>query len=688
MPNRHFGLLLLFLPAMLSAQTVTLDPLTVSASRAAEPLFQVPYAVATLSTDDLRASAASTIDGALKSVPAFSLFRRSDSLTANPTAQGVSLRGLGPSGASRSLVLLDGVPLNDPFGGWVLWSKIPRESIAGVEIVRGGGATAWGNAALGGVIQMLTENPAKAANHIAISGGDFSTHSEELSLTQSVGRGTLQLGADDFGTSGFPLVAAEDRGPVDVAAWSRHEWFSARWLQPVGAQADVTITARTFDERRGNGTSYQGNRSRENFGSVMLNERPDKNFTWNATVYAQDQTFSSTFSSVNASRTAETPASDQYAVPATAYGAEWSGVWLNGEQSRTSAGVDFRDVSGETREHYTYSNGDFTRQRIAGGIQDFAGVFALHEQQLGAAWRANVGARLDFWRDRDGHRHETDRTTGAEIRNDHYAKLDGTPFSPSAGLIWQPSAVWRMRVSGQKSFRRPTLNELYRPFRVGNIITEANPKLRTEHATSLDLGVDYTHEKFTFTADVFWNDLRDAVGSVTLAQGPGTFPIVGFVPAGGLGRQRQNIDEIHVRGIELGARWEISSGLRLDVSYLLNDSDVIAAANAPVLVGKRLAQVPRDTLSAGFFWRTPAAIKVSSRLRWVSAQFEDDENTLPLAAATTVDLELSHAVGQRGELFVSVENLFSARVETGRVTDGIVSIGPPRLARGGIRWAW
>jgi outer membrane receptor protein involved in Fe transport len=688
MPNRHFGLSLLFLPAMLSAQTVTLDPLTVSASRAAEPLFQVPYAVATLSTDDLRASAASTIDGALKSVPAFSLFRRSDSLTANPTAQGVSLRGLGPSGASRSLVLLDGVPLNDPFGGWVLWSKIPRESIAGVEIVRGGGATAWGNAALGGVIQMLTENPATAANHIAISGGDFSTHSEELSLTQSVGRGTLQLGADDFGTSGFPLVAAEDRGPVDVAAWSRHEWFSARWLQPVGAQADLTITARTFDEQRGNGTSYQGNRSRENFGSVMLNERPDKNFAWNATVYAQDQTFSSTFSSVNATRTAETPASDQYAVPATAYGAEWSGVWLNGEQSRTSAGVDFRDVSGETREHYTYGNGDFTRQRIAGGTQDFAGVFALHEQQLGAAWRANVGARLDFWRDRDGHRHETDRTTGAEIRNDHYAKLDGTPFSPSAGLIWQPSAAWRMRLSGQKSFRRPTLNELYRPFRVGNIITEANPKLRTEHATSLDLGVDYTHEKFTFTADVFWNDLRDAVGSVTLAQGPGTFPIVGFVPAGGLGRQRQNIDEIHVRGIELGARWEVSSALRLDVSYLLNDSDVITAANAPVLVGKRLAQVPRNTLSAGFFWRAPAGINMSSRLRWVSAQFEDDENTLPLAAATTVDLELSHIVGQRGELFVSVENLFSARVETGRVTDGIVSIGPPRMARGGVRWAW
>ncbi len=687
MINRRFGLLL-FLPTVLCAQTVTLDPLTISASRAPEPLFQIPFAVATLSADDLRASASSTLDGALKSVPAFSLFRRSDSLTANPTAQGVSLRGLGPSGASRSLVLLDGVPLNDPFGGWVLWSKLPRESLASVEIVRGGGATAWGNAALGGVIQILTENPATAPNRIAVSGGDFSTHSEELSLTQHVGSSTLQLGADNFGTSGFPLVAAANRGPVDVAAWSRHEWFSARWQQPISAQADLTITARTFNEQRGNGTAYQGNHSRENFGSATLNERPDKNFTWNTTVYAQDQTFSSTFSSVNATRTAETPASDQYAVPATAYGAEWSGVWLNGDQSRTSAGVDFRNVSGETRENYTYTNGNFTRQRIAGGTQDFAGIFALHEQQLGAAWRANVGARLDFWQDRDGHRHEIDRTTGAVLRNDHYASLDGLPFSPSVGLIWQPSRAWHVRASGQKSFRRPTLNELYRPFRVGNIITEANPNLRTEHATSADLGLDYTREKFTFTADLFWNDLRNAVGSVTLAQGPGTFPTVGFVPAGGLGRQRQNIDNIHVRGIELGARFDVSPTLRLDASYLLNDSDVIASTNAPVLIGKRLAEVPRNTLSAGILWRAPAAIKVSSRLRWVSAQFEDDENTLPLAAATTVDLELSHAIGPRGQLFISVENLFSVRVETGRVTNGIVSIGPPRLARGGVRWAW
>jgi outer membrane receptor protein involved in Fe transport len=683
---RRFALL--FLPALLQAQTIALDPMTVSASRAPESPGQVPFPLTTLSGDTLKASASSTLDGALKAVPGFSLFRRSDSLTANPTAQGVSLRGLGPSGASRSLVLLDGVPLNDPFGGWVTWSKLPRESLSSVEIVRGGGATAWGNAALGGVVQVLTENPANAGNRIAVSAGDFSTHSEEISLTQHVGPATLQLGANDFGTTGFPLVAAEDRGPIDVAAWSRHEWFMARWQQPVGANADLTITARTFDEQRGNGTPYQGNRSRETFGSAVLNVRPDKNFVWNATVYAQDQAFSSTFGSVNATRTAETPASDQYAVPAVAYGGAWSGVWSNEDNSRTSAGVDFRSVRGETRENYTYTNGSFTRQRIAGGTQDFAGLFALHEQQLAPDWRATAGARLDFWQDSGGHRRETDRTTGASLRDDHYAKLNGVPFSPSIGLIWQASSTWRVRGAAQQSFRRPTLNELYRPFRVGNVITEANPDLRTEKATSVNLGTDYTQGKFSFSADVFWNELRDAVGNVTLARGPGTFHIVGFVPAGGIGRQRQNLDEIHVQGLEFSARLEATPELSLDLAYLLNDSEVTAAGNAINLIGKRLAQVPRNTLSAGLIWRAPASMKVNARIRWVSAQFEDDENILPLAEATTVDLGLAHPIGRGGEIFLSVENLFSVRVETGRVADGIVSIAPPRLARGGVRWAW
>jgi outer membrane receptor protein involved in Fe transport len=695
--------LLLCWAATVGAQTLVLDPLAVTASRAPQPAAQVPFSLVTIDGRELRAAPSGTLDGALRGVPGFSLFRRSDSLTAHPTAQGVSLRGLGPSGASRSLVLLDGVPLNDPFGGWVTWSKVSRESLAGAELVRGGGATAWGNAALGGVVQLLTA-PLAPGGWLTATIGDFSTHSAELSLTQAAGPGTLQLTGRDFATDGFSLVAPEDRGPVDIAAWSKHHWLSARWTQPVGEHATLTVTGRTFREKRGNGTAYQRNSSDEDFGSVALTAQSGKNLSWTALAYGQDQSFSSTFSSVNATRTTETPASNQFAVPATALGAAWTGVWTHSGDARTSAGADLRRVRGETREHFTYSNGDFTRQRVAGGTQEFAGLFALHERALAPDWRLTLGARLDGWRETDGHRRETDRATGAVLRDDRYADRDGLEFSPSAGLVWTPAKEWRLRAAAQQAFRRPTLNELYRPFRVGNVITEANAVLDTERVTGGELGIEwslppqsdgsphgtylppYPFSRLKLGAAVFWNELRDAVGNVTIARGPGTFPIVGFVPAGGTGRQRLNLDRLRVRGLELTAEWRPGTALSLNAAYLYNDATVQHSGLAPALAGKRLAQVPRHSVVLGAEWRA-GKLTLTPRVRVISRQFEDDENQLILGAVAVADLGASYTLG-RGELFLMIENLGDARIETGRSADGLVNTGTPRLALAGFRCAW
>ena len=667
------------------AAQLHLPDVVVSASRSAEPRAQVPFSVTVLAGPQLRAAPSTTLDGALRGVPGFSLFRRSDSLTANPTAQGVSLRGLGPSGASRSLVLLDGVPLNDPFGGWVTWSKVSRESLAGAELLRGGGATAWGNAALGGVVQLLTAPPIPGGRLTATL-GDFSTHSAELSLTQATGPGTLQLTGRDFATDGFSLVAPEDRGPVDLAAWSKHRWLSARWSQPVGETMTLTVTGRTFREKRGNGTAYQRNTSDEDFGSATLTAQSGKNFSWTALAYGQDQSFSSTFGSVNATRTAETPASNQFAVPATALGAAWTGTWTHPGDARTSAGLDLRRVRGETREHFTFSAGDFTRQRVAGGTQEFAGLFALHERALAPDWRLTLGARLDAWRETDGHRRETDRVTAAVLRDDHYADRDGLEFSPSAGLVWTAAKAWRLRAAAQQAFRRPTLNELYRPFRVGNVITEANAALDTERVTGAELGADYTRGGLTLGAAVFWNELRDAVANVTIARGPGTFPIVGFVPAGGTGRQRLNLDRLRVRGLELTAEWRPVPSLSLNAAYLYNDATVQRSALAPALTGKRLAQVPRHSAALGAGWRT-GKLTLTPRLRVIGRQFEDDENQLILGTVAIADLSASYALG-RGELFLTIENLGDARIETGRSADGLVNTGTPRLTVAGFRCAW
>ncbi|HUR56872.1 MAG TPA: TonB-dependent receptor [Opitutaceae bacterium] len=707
------------LPVRLAAVQAPLymAPEIVTATRIPQPAEQSAATVRAFEYLVLRDPPSLTLDGLLRSAPAFTLFRRSDSLTANPTAQGVSLRGLGPSGASRSLVLLDGVPLNDPFGGWVAWTKVPRLNLQQVEVVPGGGASAWGNAALGGVVQVLTRSSEARSTQASAAFGDYGTRSFEFAHTQPAGPATFGLAGRAFATDGFSLVAPERRGPIDIAAWSRHRWLSLRGHQPVSETLELSAVFRGYEENRGNGTPYQQNQSREKFGSVKLAGGPTAQFGWSALAYAQDQSFASTFSGVNATRTAETPASDQFDVPATAFGGSWVGTWKHADKARTSAGVDARFVRGETRENFTFAAGNFTRQRIAGGRQAMAGVFALHERPLADAWRATLGARVDTWRDTEGHRRETDRVTGAVLRNDRYADQDGVAFSPSAGLVWQPEETVRVRANAQRSYRRPTLNELYRPFRVGANVTEANPALQSEHVTSAELGTEWAlfaapvppppptvsadgiqqlaaypqpdpKWRLNLGATAFWNDFRDAVGNVTIARGPGTFPIVGALGAGALGRQRLNLDRTRVQGLELSAAWFTGYSFSLTADATFNDATVQRATLAPGLVGRRVAQVPRHSASLGAIWRPTIKTVLTPRIRWMGRQFEDDENQLVLGEVVVADVSVSHRLSNHFDVSVTIENLGNARIETGRSADGVVNVGTPRLAVFGLRGSW
>lgn len=690
----------------LHAQPVQLDPQFVTAARAPQPAEFIAATLKVVEADTIRRMPAATLDGALRSIPAFSLFRRSDSLTAHPTAQGVSLRGLGPSGASRSLVLLDGIPLNDPFGGWVAWTKVPRESLTRVELVPGGGSSAWGNAALGGVVHLLGEAATVSSGNYAALIGDFETRSLELAAAHATEHDTVQVRGRAFATNGFSLMAPERRGAIDIPAWSRHRWASGGWRHSFAGGLHLAANARVFEEKRGNGTAYQQNGSREKFASLHAGGDVDGDFAWTAVAYAQDQSFASTFSAVNATRTAETPASDQFAVPATAFGAAWTGRWRHASGrtfSHTSAGIDTRWVRGETREHFTFTAGNFTRQRVAGGRQDVSGVFGFHERRVLPDVRATLGARFDRWRDNDGHRHELDRVTGATLRQDRYADRDGTAFSPSAGVVWQPSAVpsARVRAHVQRAYRRPTLNELYRPFRVGPNVTEANPALGTERVNSAELGVEWSGaagpgpranaraaSPLTLGAVFFRNDLRDAVGNVTIARGPGTFPIVGFVAAGGVGRQRLSLERTRVQGTELSARWRPSQQVLASAEYLYNDATITRTTLAPALVGKRIAQVPRHAAAISGtitgFWD----VTFAPRVRWMGRQFEDDENQLILGEVVVVDVGVSRPLGRRTEVFINAENVSDARIETGRTADGLVNVGTPRFVTIGVRGAW
>ncbi|MEO7317656.1 MAG: TonB-dependent receptor, partial [Chthoniobacteraceae bacterium] len=433
------GLALMSTRAFAQDAAVELPAVVVTADRLPAEVAGAPFSVTAIKREELRAAPQLRLDDVLRNTaPGFSLFRRSSSRVANPTAQGVSLRNIGPNGAGRTLVLLDGIPLNDPFAGWVPWSRVPPSSLREVIVNPGGGAGLFGNAALAGTIHLLSEEGAGNAARVQGTFGDHDTSEAALEARIAVERFSLTSFANRFETGGYPVLRADQRGPVDTAANAASWIWQSRLAWKPDEHTTLAITASAFDEKRNNGTQLTRNASEgQDWSATFDRFIPTLDANVRLQAYAQRRRFSSTFSAVNVERTVETLALDQYDVPATATGG--SGVWSQplGEAHRIVGGVDWRWVEGETNENFLRVDDAFRRNRNAGGRQLFVGAFLEENWRVSDAVNVVAGGRLDHWRQYDGVRRERNRVTGATLRDEEFAEQDGVSPNGRLGVTAQ-----------------------------------------------------------------------------------------------------------------------------------------------------------------------------------------------------------------------------------------------------------
>jgi outer membrane receptor protein involved in Fe transport len=669
------------------ADETAVERVVVSADRLPNADSAAPFSVSVVDSDELRRAPQLRLDDILRAeAPGFSLFRRSSSRTANPTTQGVTLRNFGPSGAGRTLVLLDGIPLNDPFAGYVLWSQVPVASVHSVLIQPGSGAGLFGNAALAGTIFLVSQPLDTSTASLDLLAGNAETY--EASLLGTVVNHSLgfEVIVDRFSTGGYPVIAANQRGPIDQKASADSTLFDLRGSWELNRDTTVTARARWFEDDRGNGTPYTRNHTdASDFSAALTRKLPAESAELQVTAYGQRRTFSSTFSSVNAARTAETPALDQFDVPADAAGG--SVVWSEvvGDH-RPVFGGDMRWVEGETNELFSWNGSAFTRLRRAGGEQFFGGIFAEDTWRISDSATLVGSIRGDHWELNDGFRRESDRATGALRLNSHFANRSDEELNGRIGIRVKATDGLALRSAFFSGFRIPTLNELYRPFRVGNDITEANAALVPEHLLGAEAGFEWQATKtFRLSTTGFVNRLEDAVSNVTIGFGPGNFDPGGFVPAGGVLRQRRNLDLVVAPGAESTAEWQIIPALRARFAYLFT-RPTIERASDPALVGNLLAQTPQHVLTAGLDWSPTPKWKFGAQARYDSSQFEDDQNSRTLRPFTVCDLMASYELNEHFLASLRIENVFDERIETGRSADGLVSIGAPRLVTLQVRW--
>ncbi|MEO6092931.1 MAG: TonB-dependent receptor [Novosphingobium sp.] len=650
------------LPASAAAQEPR-EPIVVTGRGLGDTPAMPAYDVQQIARERITASASGRIEDVLSGIAGFQQFRRSDSRSANPSAQGATLRALGGNATSRALVLLDGVPMADPFFGYIPFSAISPALLRSVRVTRGGGAGAFGSGAVAGTIELASAG----AEEMGLVSGEAlldQRGESELSavLAPRLGQGFAVAGGGWDRGSGFWTTPVSQRVPASVRAAYDSWSTSLRAAAPLGGDIEVQARGLAFGDHRTLRFAGADSSSSGRDASLRVIGRGHWQFDALGYVQARD------FSNVVISATSFRKTLDQRRTPSTGIGGKLELRPPVGSDHLLRLGGDLRIADGDLQEEaYSGVTGAVTVRRRAGGRNTDLGLFVEDDWTIGALV-LTAGARADRWTIRDGYLRETAPSGLITVANRHPDRA-GWQGSFRAGALLDAGHGLSLRAAAYSGLRQPTLNELYRPFVLFPVMTQANAALRNELLRGYEAGIDFKpSDRLSLSLTAFDNRLRHAIANVTI--GPNL-------------RQRRNVDAIRAQGLELGAALRFGT-VSLDSSLALTDAQVEASGGATVLDGMRPAQTPKLAASSTLSWRPRPRWLFSVTLRHVGAQFEDDLETDVLPAATTVQAFAQAQIAQGVSLVLRAENLTGESVVT-RNQAGSIDLGAPRTLWAGIR---
>ena len=657
---------LLAFPAAALGQSADTEPARIIVTGTGLPLppGTPAYGSVVIDRDRLLNSASGRIETVLADVAGFQQFRRSDSRSANPSAQGATLRALGGNASSRTLVLLDGVPMADPFFGYIPFSALVPDRLSVVRVTRGGGVGPFGAGAVAGTIELAsaTRDQLPVFSASALYGSRDATELS-ASFSPDLGGGLVSLSGRWDRGDGFQTTPEDQRGAATVPA--AYDGWSAnlRAVAPLSATSEVQFRATIFRDQRT--LRFRGADSVSEGQDASIRYVSRGQWQLDALAYVQARNFSNV---VISSSPPFRMSLDQRNTPSTGVGGKIELRPPVGGGHMLRIGADSRLSSGDMFEAaYDAMTGLVSTRRHAGGKQVTVGLFAEDDWTLGDLVLTG-GVRADRWTIRDGFF----RAAGADAADNAFPDRSGWEVSGRAGALHRISNAVALRGAAYTGFRLPTLNELYRPFVIASaastVRTRANPALENEKLKGVEAGIDLTPTpNVRLGATAFYNRLDNAVGNVTISS----------TVTGGRAivvRERRNIDRIVAKGVELTASAD-AGAFRLSASYAYSHSRVYAPGED--FDGLSPAQSPRHAASATLAWRPAQGPELSATMRYVSKQYEDDLQSDVLPDALTVDAVARFPIGHGAMIIARGENLLDERVVT-RNAGGSIDLGTPR----------
>ena len=626
----------------------------------------VAYSSSEIELETIISAPSGRIEDVLSNVAGFQQFRRSDSRSSNPSAQGVTLRALGGNATSRALVLLDGVPITDPFFGYVPLSSINPEQLSSIRVTRGGGSGPFGAGALAGTIELQSADAATLGPFDAsLLANNRGATEATASLSQELGAGFgVITGRWDRG-QGFFTTADDQRVPASARARFDSWSVGIRGAAPLSDTVELQMRAAAFRDDRTLRFDGADSSSEGQDASLRIVGRGDWEF--DALAYMQARNFSN----IVISSTRFVRVLDQRNTPSTGLGGKFELRPPVGNDHTLRIGADYRHADGELQEDaYSAFTGALTQRRRAGGVNTNLGLFAENDWSLGALTLTG-GLRADRTRISEGFYRALD-ASGALVTETIASTRSDWAVSWRAGAAFEASDALTLRAAAYTGMRLPTLNELYRPFVVFPVVTQANAELKNELLEGFEVGFDLMPtEAVSFSLTAFDNRVKNAIANVTLQPNL---------------RQRQNLPAIDAQGVEAVMRVRTGS-IKLDGSLAFTDATIDGRDASLALDSNRPPQTPRWAASATLGWSPKSDWDIALTLRHVGAQFEDDQEIDRLESATTLGVFAQVPLKDRFKIVLRGENLSDERIAT-RNAGGAIDLGTPRTIWAGLRYGF
>jgi len=666
------------------------DQVVVAATRSDRAAGEIPFHATVLATDVVRIAPDSGVADLLRKLPSLEFHSDQGNLAAEPRDGGISMRGLGGAQGSRALALVDGLPIVDPYAGYVVWSQVPKEFIDGIEIVRGGGSSAWGNLALSGVVNLVTVAPSDRRFAATVRTGSKSTRDISASYSDVGGPWAGWVSGNYFDTDGYYKTPEELRTVFDEPSKRQYQSLNGRLSYTISPSASLRLGALAYDEERDEGAVLERGASTERLLFTTLDKVRDSGAAWQFKLFGRESWSQTSNGSYEEDGSALNPLNDIFDLPGLFAGL--NGVWNSAPGPRHSlvAGGDLQYIAVERNENLAWEVDRFTANYHVEGKQQISGFFLQDNITFSSRLSVLLAGRFDRIRNYDGTSVRTDLLTGDVIREDILTENTESSFNPTVGFVYAAAPSSRIRASAYTGFRGATPSELFVGFiSRGNRITVANPALAPETLVGVEAGYDYTPgSRFSARFTGFWNEIEDMIERVTAGRvGPegGVIEPCGFFPSSGSCSQRRNLGKARTAGLEVDGGYQPANFWFLNLAATLMDTEILENPDDPELVGNRLERAAEEQVLLGVQYANPRLFQALLRTRYVSERFNDAENEEPLPAFLLVDLSIARQVTPKWEVFGGVENAFDEIYVT-RYRSAGPEIAAPRLFHIGFRF--